>query len=93
MITRITGITPAMVADAPRIEEVIPSLLEFIEGAVIVAHNAPFDVGFLNYELHRLRSRALGEGAVDTLPLARALAPGLRELPTGHRGRRAWARR
>ena len=40
MITHITGITQEMVADAPRIEEVIPELLEFLEGAVIVAHNA-----------------------------------------------------
>ncbi|MBC7293580.1 MAG: 3'-5' exonuclease, partial [Thermoleophilia bacterium] len=77
IITQITGITPAMVADAPRIEEVIPELLHFLEGAVIVAHNAPFDVGFLNYELRRLKGRQLGEGAIDTLPLARALAPGL----------------
>ena len=77
MITQITGITQEMVADAPRIEEVIPGLLEFLEGAVVVAHNAAFDVGFLNYELQRLKGRRLGEGAIDTLPLARALAPGL----------------
>jgi DNA polymerase-3 subunit epsilon len=77
MITQITGISQEMVAGAPRIEEVIPELLEFLEGAVVVAHNAPFDVGFLNYELHRLKGRRLGEGAIDTLPLARALAPGL----------------
>jgi hypothetical protein len=83
MITKITGITQSMVADAPRIEEVIPGLLEFLEGAVVVAHNAPFDVGFLNYELHRLRSRRLGDGAIDTLPLSRALVPGLvRRWPT-----------
>jgi DNA polymerase-3 subunit epsilon len=77
MITQITGITQEMVADAPRIEEVIPELLEFLKGAVVVAHNACFDVGFLNYELRRLKGRQLGEGAFDTLPLARALAPGL----------------
>jgi DNA polymerase-3 subunit epsilon len=77
MITRLTGITQDMVADAPRIESVVPELLEFLEGAVIVAHNAAFDVGFLNYELQRLKGRKLGEGAIDTLPLARALAPGL----------------
>jgi DNA polymerase III subunit epsilon len=77
MITHITGITQDMVADAPRIEEVVPDLLEFLEGAVIVAHNAAFDVGFLNYELQRLKGRRLGEGAIDTLPLARLLAPGL----------------
>ncbi|MFH0917246.1 MAG: exonuclease domain-containing protein [bacterium] len=77
MITQITGITQEMVADAPRIEDVIPALLEFLEGAVVVAHNAPFDVGFLNYELRRLKGRQLGDGAIDTLPMARALAPGL----------------
>jgi DNA polymerase-3 subunit epsilon len=77
MITQITGITQEMVAGAPRIDEVIPELLEFLEGAVVVAHNARFDVGFLNYELRRLKGRQLGEGAIDTLPLARALAPGL----------------
>ncbi len=77
MITQITGITQQMVADAPRIEEVIPLLMDFLEGAVVVAHNAPFDVGFLNYELQRLKGHRLGDGAIDTLPLARALAPGL----------------
>jgi len=77
MITRITGITQEMVADAPRIEQIIPELLEFLQGAVIVAHNASFDVGFLNYELQRLKGRRLGEGAIDTLPLSRLLAPGL----------------
>ena len=77
MISRITGITQDMVADAPRIEEVMPRLMGFLEGAVVVAHNASFDVGFLNYELQRLKGRRLGEGAIDTLPLARALAPGL----------------
>jgi DNA polymerase-3 subunit epsilon len=77
IITQITGITPEMVADAPRIDEVIPQLLEFLEDAVIVAHNAPFDVAFLNYELRRLKGHRLGEGAFDTLPLARLLAPGL----------------
>jgi len=77
MITHITGITQEMVADAPRIEEVVPDLLEFLQGAVIVAHNAAFDVGFLNYEFQRLKGRRLGDGAIDTLPLARLLAPGL----------------
>lgn len=77
MIRHITGITEDMVADAPRIEEVMPGLLRLLQGAVVVAHNAPFDVGFLNYELHRLSSLRLGEGAIDTLPLSRALVPGL----------------
>ncbi|SFK94338.1 DNA polymerase-3 subunit epsilon [Amycolatopsis sacchari] len=46
-IVALTGITGAMVYDAPPIERVLPAFLEFAAGAVLVAHNAPFDTGFL----------------------------------------------
>jgi DNA polymerase III subunit epsilon len=46
-ITVLTGITEAMVMPAPRIESVLPSFLEFAKDAVWVAHNAPYDTGFL----------------------------------------------
>jgi DNA polymerase-3 subunit epsilon len=46
-ITVLTGITTAMVAPAPPIEQVLPPLLEFLQGCVLVAHNAAYDVGFL----------------------------------------------
>ena len=46
-IVRLTGITEAMVYTAPPITEVLPAFLEFAAGAVLVAHNAPFDTGFL----------------------------------------------
>jgi len=46
-IVEITGITTAMVRDAPQIDAVLPAFLEFARGAVLVAHNAGFDVGFL----------------------------------------------
>ncbi|MDN5760375.1 MAG: DEDD exonuclease domain-containing protein, partial [Tomitella sp.] len=43
----LTGITPTMVVDAPRMDSVLPAFLEFARGGVLVAHNARFDVGFL----------------------------------------------
>jgi DNA polymerase-3 subunit epsilon len=55
-ITRLTGITTAMVCDAPRIDAVLPSFLEFAgfgRGSVLVAHNARFDVGFLSAAAQR----------------------------------------
>ncbi len=46
-IAVLTGITQAMVTPAPKLESVLPAFLEFASGAVWVAHNAPFDIGFL----------------------------------------------
>ncbi len=46
-IVELTGITSAMVYDAPRIERVLPAFLEFISGAALVAHNSAFDTGFM----------------------------------------------
>lgn len=71
----LTGITDAMVAQAPRIGQVLPQFLEFARGAVLVAHNAPFDIGFL-----RAASRELGlawshHAVIDTVTLARRLVP------------------
>ncbi|ORW11360.1 hypothetical protein AWC14_18875 [Mycobacterium kyorinense] len=52
-IVRLTGITTAMVCDAPTIGAVLPAFLEFSRGAVLVAHNARFDVGFLRAAAER----------------------------------------
>ena len=46
-ITDLTGITDRMLATAPRLGSVLPGLLRFADGCVLVAHNAPFDLGFL----------------------------------------------
>ena len=72
-ITVLTGITQAMVMRAPRIESVMPSLLEFIDGAVIVGHNVRFDISFLNAALQRLGRPRLAARSIDTLSLARRL--------------------
>jgi DNA polymerase-3 subunit epsilon len=53
-IVALTGITTAMVCDAPTIDSVLPAFLEFARGAVLVAHNAGFDVGFLRAAAERL---------------------------------------
>lgn len=52
--TRVHGITDEMVFDAPPIQQVLPHFYRFVEGAVAVAHNAPFDLGFL--ALHSMRA-------------------------------------
>jgi DNA polymerase III epsilon subunit-like protein len=78
-ITVLTGITQSMVTRAPRIETVLPSLLEFIGDAVIVGHNVGFDTGFLDAALARSGRPRLGTRPVDTLALARRL---LADFPT-----------
>ncbi len=72
-ITVLTGITETMVVEAPRIGEVLPSLLEFIGDAVIVGHNVRFDLSFLNAAAVRLGYGRLPNRSVDTLALARRL--------------------
>ena len=73
MITVLTGITESMVHIAPRIETVLPAFLEFCGDAVLVAHNARFDIRFLDAALTRAGRPRLGNTVVDTLALARRL--------------------
>ncbi len=70
-IAVLTGITDALVAGAPRIDAVLPSFLEFAAGSVLVAHNAPFDVGFLRHESQRMGISWPAFDVVDTATLAR----------------------
>ena len=72
-ITVLTGITEAMVLPAPRIEEVMPALLEFIGGAVIVGHNIRFDLSFLDAAMVARDRPRLANRHVDTLAIARRL--------------------
>ena len=70
-IAVLTGITDAMVAHSPRLEQALPAFLEFSRGAVLVAHNAPFDLGFLKAGCERLALPWPAPGSVDTARLAR----------------------
>ena len=72
-IVMLTGISSSMVADAPRIEDVLDMFLDFVQGTVLVAHNARFDVGFLNAALERHGYDPLSNAVVDTVTLARRL--------------------
>jgi DNA polymerase-3 subunit epsilon len=70
-ITVLTGITNAMVSTAPRIETVLPAFLEFARGSVLVAHNAPFDTGFLRAACAATETPWPNFAVVDTAILAR----------------------
>jgi DNA polymerase-3 subunit epsilon len=72
-IQALTGITTAMVADAPRIETALPAFLEFARGSVLVAHNAGFDVGFLKAGAKSQGIPWPGHAVLDTVHLARQL--------------------
>ncbi len=70
-IAVLTGITNSMVADAPTIASALPSFLEFARGSVLVAHNAPFDVGFLKHFAAKLDHAWPTFEVLDTAKLAR----------------------
>ena len=71
------GLTAIFLSDKPRFSERAEELLDFIEDSPLVAHNAGFDFGFLNFELERCGRQAIGmHRMVDTLQLARTRHPG-----------------
>ena len=75
-ITQLTSITDSMVMEAPEIETVLPQFLEFIGDAVLVAHNASFDVGFIEQNC-RYQDIQPDFTSVDTVAMARILLPTL----------------
>jgi DNA polymerase III epsilon subunit family exonuclease len=75
-IAALTGIEPRSLRGAPPAELAVRRFLEFAGDAVIVAHNARFDVGFLDVEVERLTGRRLAAPVVDTVWLARRLLAG-----------------
>lgn len=72
-IVVLTGITQSMVMPAPRVEAVLPTLLEFVGSAVLVGHNVRYDLGFLNAALDRAGRSRLANPWIDTCSLSRRL--------------------
>lgn len=76
------GITDEMLADKPEFAEIAPQFIEFIRGAELVIHNAPFDVGFMDYEFSKLANNKVKTADIcvvtDSLQLARQMYPGKR---------------
>ena len=76
------GISNDDLADKPLFAQVAAEFIDFVKGAELVIHNAPFDVGFLNAEIDKLggqhQSLEAYCGIVDTLPMARQMHPGQR---------------
>ncbi len=75
------GITIEFLADKPKFADIVEEFLNFVRGAELIIHNAPFDLGFLNAELDRLGMvpiETVCHGVTDTLRMARERYPGKR---------------
>ncbi len=71
-VQELTHITPAMVKDSETIREVLPKFLEFCQGSIVVAHNAKFDLSFINYHAKEFKLEK-PRYTIDTLSMAREL--------------------
>lgn len=74
-ITELTSITDEMLADAPEIEDVLNEFRTFAGDAILVAHNATFDIGFLNSGYKKMGDDKAANPVIDTLELGRLLYP------------------
>ena len=75
------GITGEFLQDKPKFGDIVDDFIDYVRGAEVIIHNAPFDVEFLSLELAMLGRQAFAEhcaGIVDTLKLAKELHPGKR---------------
>lgn len=77
-IVKLTGITDEMVKDAPKISTVIPDFIKFIDGAILVAHNADFDVRFIK-RFAGAEEYDVKNKVIDTCDLSRKCLPHLRK--------------
>jgi len=75
------GLTTEFLSDKPKFAEIVEELREYVQGAEVIIHNAPFDLGFLNHEFQRLGLPPFTShcsGVIDTLVQAKELHPGKR---------------
>jgi DNA polymerase-3 subunit alpha (Gram-positive type) len=77
-IINLTGITDAMLIGAPTINQVLPNFMSFIEGSVLVAHNAPFDTSFIRVAANKQKI-SFSPCIMDTLSMSRLLLPELKK--------------
>jgi DNA polymerase III epsilon subunit family exonuclease len=77
----VNGISPSMVAGAPIFADIADNVHALIEGAVLAAYNAPFDLSFIDYEFRISGYPSVKNSVVDVLLLARQLLPGLGRFP------------
>ncbi len=82
-IVEITGITSAMLAGQPRLMDVLPDFRKFCEGAVLVAHNAPFDMAFFRRAFQQA-GMPFGYPMLDTLALSRNNYPQFKSYKLGN---------
>lgn len=78
---KVHGITDEMLADKPSFSEIAEEFIEFIRDSELLIHNAPFDVGFMDYELSKIKASVKTADlctVTDTLALARQMYPGKR---------------
>ena len=78
---KVHGITREFLQDKPKFEVVVDELLAYLEGAELIIHNAPFDIGFLNKELERVGKpplRGVIGNVIDTVVIAKEIYPGKR---------------
>lgn len=82
-IVDVTNITDSMVQNEPNIEEVLPKFLDFIEGSILVAHNADFDIGYLKQQCKQQGYSDFNPSFIDTLQMAKDLYPELKQFGLG----------
>jgi ATP-dependent DNA helicase DinG len=84
VVSNINHITQEMVKNEAPIEDRIDSILEFIKNSVLTAHNLPFDLSFLNFQLQKMNRKKIDAWLVDTVKVAKLLLPQLPRFTLGH---------